>query len=79
MDQLLQQANAGSSPIRSLPRLWMYRRKACVLDSPDDEELGLGFESGCWWVDAEHTLCSNPSCLARVPLAEIEKLSGIGK
>jgi hypothetical protein len=31
--------------------------------------LGAGFH--CWWVDAEHTLCSAPKCLEVVPLREI--------
>jgi hypothetical protein len=29
----------------------------------------------CWWVDAAHTLCSNPHCIAVVPLAELERLA----
>jgi hypothetical protein len=31
-----------------------------------------GNENTCWWVDADETLCSNPKCLAVVPLSEIE-------
>jgi hypothetical protein len=30
----------------------------------------------CWWIDAGHTLCSNPACLAPVPLDELIRLSG---
>jgi hypothetical protein len=26
----------------------------------------------CWWVDKAHTLCSNPRCIAVIPLSEIE-------
>jgi len=29
----------------------------------------------CWWVDAAHTLCSNPRCIAVVPLAELERIA----
>ncbi len=25
----------------------------------------------CWWIDAGKTLCSNPECIAQVPLDEL--------
>lgn len=33
----------------------------CVIDG----------EFSCWWVDQQHTLCSNPRCVAAVPLGEL--------
>lgn len=36
----------------------------------DEDELG-----SCWWMDAGKTLCSNPHCVAEVP---IEELIGMG-
>ena len=29
--------------------------------------------SPCWWIDRAKTLCSNPQCLAVVPLEQIER------
>jgi len=34
------------------------------------EEVGT---APCWWIDARKTLCSNPECLAVVPLEQIER------
>jgi len=38
-------------------------------------DLGAGFL--CWWVDAAHTLCSSPKCLAVVPMDELDAAAGI--
>lgn len=32
-----------------------------------------GQQAACWWIDAARTLCSSPSCLALVPLEQIER------
>jgi len=39
---------------------------ACVFEVTG----GVG---SCWWIDEKKTLCSNPSCLAVVPLSQIER------
>jgi hypothetical protein len=36
---------------------------ACELDS-----------GTCWWVDRGHTLCSNPECLAQLPVGSLESI-----
>jgi len=41
----------------------------CAIEMGDEEET-LG---ACWWIDARKTLCSNPKCLAVVPLEQIER------
>jgi hypothetical protein len=28
----------------------------------------------CWWLDIEHTLCSNPRCIAVTPVSVLEKI-----
>jgi hypothetical protein len=43
--------------------------RACIFDAgPGSSEEA----SACWWVNAAKTLCSNPQCLAVVPLEQIE-------
>lgn len=50
--------------------------RACVL-AP---ELHEGFGDGpvtCSWIDPDGTLCSNPACVAEIPLAELEALCAL--
>lgn len=48
--------------------------RGCLFDAGD----GSGEEiSACWWIDEKKTLCSNPTCLAVVPLAQIERELGV--
>lgn len=42
----------------------------CTDDHPCVDENGVE----CCWVDADHTLCDNLECLARVPISELEQL-----
>jgi len=42
--------------------------KCRVCGCTDAEACDLGDGDACWWVDAAHTLCSNPKCIAFVPL-----------
>jgi hypothetical protein len=42
----------------------------CTVDRPCLDETGLP----CSWIDAEHTLCDNLDCIARVPMSELEKM-----
>ncbi len=37
------------------------------------EENGEELTGSCWWVNSARTLCSNPNCLAVVPLDQIER------
>lgn len=46
------------------------RCRVCGCTEEQSCDLGAGFH--CWWVDAAHTLCSRPQCLAVVPLREID-------
>lgn len=32
------------------------------------------FENPCAWIDAEHTLCDNLDCIARIPMSELEAM-----
>jgi hypothetical protein len=49
--------------------------RVCGCTELEPCDLGAGFH--CWWVDAPHTLCSSPRCLAVVPIAELEQEAGI--
>lgn len=49
--------------------------RVCGCSELEPCDLGAGFM--CWWVDAAHTLCSSPRCLAVVPLRELETAAGI--
>ncbi|HZP33937.1 MAG TPA: hypothetical protein VFB23_11315 [Candidatus Acidoferrales bacterium] len=40
-------------------------RNACHI------QVGNAEFVGCYWVDAGKTLCSNPECVAQVPLDEL--------
>jgi hypothetical protein len=40
----------------------------------DDQVCELESGDACFWLDRENTLCSNPRCIALVPLAELELL-----
>lgn len=31
----------------------------------------------CQWMDADHTLCSAPPCIAQIPLSELEQMAGL--
>jgi hypothetical protein len=31
-------------------------------------------DATCAWLDAEHTLCTNPLCVGQVPLHELEQM-----
>lgn len=50
----------------------------CTFDRPcfiaNEQIEGDGRLLTCSWVDANHTLCSNPKCVAEIPLAELEAL-----
>lgn len=48
---------------------------ACVL-APEIIE-GDGAPLTCRWVDPSRTLCSNPRCVAEIPLAELEALCSL--
>lgn len=49
--------------------------RVCGCSELEPCDLGAGFM--CWWVDAAHTLCSAPRCLAVVPLRELETAAGL--
>lgn len=38
----------------------------CVIRFEDEDH-----QETCAWLDFDHTLCTNPLCVARVPLAEL--------
>lgn len=50
----------------------------CTYDRPcfiaNEQIEGDGRLLTCSWVDAAHTLCSNPKCVAEIPLAELEAI-----
>ncbi len=46
----------------------------CTEDSPCLLDEGEQGSVPCWWVDRAHTLCSNTSCLAVVPLGTLEQM-----
>lgn len=37
-----------------------------------DEILNAPETLACWWVDSPRTLCSNPRCLAQIPLEALD-------
>jgi len=45
----------------------------CAIEPPLEMEFDPTQRIGCWWIDARRTLCSNPNCLAVVPLEQIER------
>lgn len=45
--------------------------RACIIQWGPGESLDT--VKACWWIDAKKTLCSNPACLAKVPLEQIER------
>lgn len=45
--------------------------RACIVQWGPGESLDT--VKACWWIDARKTLCSNPKCLAQIPLEEIER------
>ncbi len=51
------------------------RCRVCGCTENTPCSLGAGFL--CWWVDADHTLCSAPACLAVVPIDELDAAAGI--
>ncbi len=51
------------------------RCRVCGCTEETACDLGAGFL--CWWVDADHTLCSAPKCLAVVPMDELDEAAGI--
>lgn len=54
----------------------------CTFDRPcfiaNEQIEGDGRLLTCSWVDRAHTLCSNPKCVAEVPLAELEAMCSVG-
>ncbi len=40
----------------------------------DDQVCELENGDCCFWLDRDHTLCSNPQCVALVPLDLLEQL-----
>ena len=50
--------------------------RACsyVVGFTVDEEEGADELVNCSWLDAGHTLCSNPQCVAKMPLDELLEL-----
>lgn len=40
--------------------------QACVLRFDDEDH-----QEACSWLDRGHTLCTNPQCVAQVPLDEL--------
>lgn len=49
----------------------------CTETTPCDF-IDNGVRYNCGWLDAEHTLCSNPRCVAKIPLRELERLVIVG-
>jgi hypothetical protein len=51
----------------------------CTRDHACMVPLGDGRDVPCWWVNSSMTLCSNPACLAAIPLDELiyEGLKGM--
>jgi hypothetical protein len=45
--------------------------RACIIQWGPGESLDT--VKACWWIDAKKTLCSNPKCLAQIPLEDIER------
>ena len=43
-----------------------------VCGCTDVSPCQLNETHGCWWIDEAHTLCSNPRCLAVIPLWQID-------
>lgn len=41
----------------------------CVLEFEDEDH-----QLTCSWMDFDHTLCSNPRCVAQVPLTELMRM-----
>lgn len=35
----------------------------------------FGDAATCAWFDQDHTLCDNPTCIANVPLEELERMA----
>lgn len=46
-------------------------QRACIVQWGPGESLDT--VKACWWIDAKRTLCSNPKCVAAVPLEQIER------
>jgi hypothetical protein len=46
--------------------------RACAIAAGD------GQLTACWWVDQAHTLCSNPPCIAGIPLDKLLTLDDVG-
>ncbi len=38
----------------------------CLIRFEDEDH-----QEPCTWLDFDHTLCTNPACIAKVPLAEL--------
>lgn len=64
-------ADLTGKPVTVVTLLVGGRCRVCGCTDDQACELGAGFH--CWWVDAAHTLCSSPRCLAVVPIAELEQ------
>jgi hypothetical protein len=43
-----------------------------VCGCTDTDPCELNETQACWWIDEAHTLCSNPRCVAVVPLSQID-------
>jgi hypothetical protein len=48
---------------------------ACIFPDPDSDNPRDPNLLTCWWIDPAKTVCSNPHCVAQMPIEELERVS----